>query len=70
MEAVKSRYLNDPKITVKYHKDLADSFAVMEGYPERKIEEWCWQLEAAGEYRRYVHSFYYLFSFFLKLILC
>eukprot|EP00026_Physarum_polycephalum_P000414 Phypoly_transcript_00415.p1 GENE.Phypoly_transcript_00415~~Phypoly_transcript_00415.p1 ORF type:complete len:1535 (+),score=349.28 Phypoly_transcript_00415:114-4718(+) len=52
VQAVKSRYLNDTKITVQFHKDLADLFSLMEGYPERKIEEWCWQLEKAGEYRR------------------
>lgn len=52
MQAVKSRYLTDAKVTVQLHKDLADFFSLMEGYPERKIEEWCWQLEKAGEYRR------------------
>jgi tetratricopeptide (TPR) repeat protein len=52
VRAVKSRYMGDSKITVQYHKELADLFSSMEGYPERKIEEWCWQLEKAGEYRR------------------
>jgi hypothetical protein len=29
--AIKNRYLEDPKVEVQYHKDLADLFAIVEG---------------------------------------
>ena len=31
VKAVRSRYLNEPRVTVQFHKDLADLFSLMEG---------------------------------------
>lgn len=56
-QAVASRYFQDESTTTQYHRELAEHFAMLEGYPERKIEEWCWQLEKAKEYLKCVTQF-------------
>ncbi len=51
LQAVQSRYLKNQSEKMEFHKHLAEFFQSIEGYPERKIEEWCWQLEKAGQYK-------------------